>query len=200
MHDAIEKHYYHPRFTVGVVNYGQEFVGSALRSVAEIMSCATRHYYPGTPGDFLLTIASDDTEEMMILSGHGTKKGMCFSESYSKEDIDSSMLLEGGYLPAEVVAEHLKISNTLIFGAFCHSGTDEMINAYACNGNTFIGNREPLTAHLCFFPVFLTKLLYGLLFEKKDLDQSFEEARSIGQRRDRKALVLCRDGRIVSDG
>lgn len=199
MHKSIEKRYYHPRFTVGVINYGQEFIGSALRSVAESMSCATRHYYPGTPGDFLVTIGSNDTEEMMILSGHGTKEGMRFGKKYNK-DINSSMLTENGHLPASVVTQNLKMSKTIILGAFCHSGTDEMIEAFARNGNTYIGNREPLTTHICFFPVFLSKFLYGIIFQKATVEESFEEARSIGQKQDRKALVLCREGKIISKG
>jgi hypothetical protein len=200
MHEAIEKQYYLPRFTVGVINYGQEFIGSALRTVAESVSCATRHYYPGTPKDFLMTIASTDHEEMTLISGHGTMKGMCFCEKYSRSDIDASMLLEGGYMPAAVIAEHLKIRDTIIFGAFCHSGTDEMILAYARNGNLYIGKRAPLLSHTCFMPVFLSKFLFGLVFQKQSPEDSFEHARSIGRNVDRQELVLCRDGKIISKG
>lgn len=200
MHEAIEKQYYWPRFTVGVINYGQEFIGSALRSVAESMSCATRHYYPGTPTDFLLTIASTDYEEMTIISGHGAMKGMCFCENYSRSDIDDSMLLEGGYMPAAVVSAHLKIQNSIIFGAFCHSGTDEMISAYARNGNLYIAKRGTMKSHMCFMPLFLAKFLFGLIFQKQSSEESFEQARSTGRDVDRQEFALCRDGKIISKG
>lgn len=200
MHNSIEKQYYFPRFTVGVVNFAQEFVGSALRSVAESVTCATRHYYPGTPVDFLKTIGSSDHEEMMIISGHGARKGMCFCESYSKPDIDDSMLLPGGYMPASVIKEHLRIQNSIVYGAFCHSGTDEMIDAYARNGNLYIGKREPLNSHTAFMPVFLSKFLFGIIMQEQTPEESFMEARAIGREADRDELVLCRDRKILVGG
>ena len=200
MHEAIERQYYFPRFTVGVINYAQEFVGTALRTVAESMSCATRHYYPGTPKDFLLTIGSSDHEQMTIVSGHGTTKGMCFCESYPRSNIDSSMLLEGGYLPAKVVGENLRIQKSIIFGAFCHSGTDEMIAAFARHGNLYIAKRGPMKSHTCFMPLFLTKFLFGMIFQNQAPEESFEQARSVGRDVDRQEFVLCRDGAIISKG
>lgn len=199
-HQAVEAQYYFPRFTVGVINFGQEFMGSALRTVAESMSCATRHYYPGTPKDFLLTIGSADYEQMTILSGHGATQGMCFSERYGPADIDASMLLPGGYLPGNVIAPHLKIRDSIIYGAFCHSGTDEMIAAYARNGNLYIAKRGPMKSHICFIPLFLAKFLFGMIFQQQSAEESFEAARSVGREVDRGEYVLCREGVIVSKG
>jgi hypothetical protein len=116
-----------------------------------MIGCSVHNIMIGTPGDFLKAIAQEVSPDFLVIIGHGSPAGLYCGEFI--HEVDTSMLVKG-YLPPDVISEHLALPGCNVIGAFCHSGADAMIRTFAGSRvRTYLGFNCAPSTELCLFVV-----------------------------------------------
>lgn len=130
---VVESRFYFPRRPVSVVDIGDAGEALLIRAILENLGAVVTLHLPGTPGDFLLTLADSTSPEHIIICGHGRETGFHFGD-YG-EDIDVSML-RAGQLPPEAIARHIDLPGRIVISTACKTGAPGMAAAFLGGGLT----------------------------------------------------------------
>lgn len=128
MWSPIDSKFYDPRLPVGIVALPGQSESAGMRQYLELLNCVVAVHWIGTPMDFLQVIAQgDQAPRYLIINGHGAEEGIYLGEYISA--IDTSML-QGQYLPARVVREHVHLPGCTVLTLICHGGSEPMARAF----------------------------------------------------------------------
>ena len=123
-----------PQLPVSIVRLlgAQQGSGDLLRLIVETLDCIVLTHAPGTPLDFLKTIAvGEDSARYMIILGHGTANGIWFGHYNIAED--TSMLHEE-YLPVAVMQQHVNLPGCTVINACAESNCKPIADAFLRGG------------------------------------------------------------------
>lgn len=172
---VVEKRFYSPLRPVSIINIGDSGEALLIRAILENLGAVVTLHLPGTPSDFLLTLADSTSPEHVIICGHGDATGFHFGD-YGK-GIDVSML-RAGHLPPEAIARHIDLPGRIVVSTACKTGAPTMAAAFLNGGlAAYIApDGYPRGADV---PLFVHHLFYLLFTRNIGLPAAFERAQEI---------------------
>ena len=179
MWSPVDTEFFGPKTPVAIACVHDHENALVFRRLLEGLSAVTLFHNIGTPEDFLKVISQDETTPpYLVISGHGGDHGIEFGEYM--EGIDVSMLVDGS-LPAEAIADRVRLPGCVIVNITCDGGEDEMAKAFLSGGAAAYVGTDPnpnTTEH----PIFLGHFFHSIIRRKQTSFEAWKKAAEYDKR------------------
>ncbi len=191
MWTPIDTQFHGPKTPVGIVCVHDPANARLIRVLVEGLWAVTHYYDIGCPGDFLSVIAQEETAPpYLVIAGHGGDRGIRFGDY--DESIETSRLVDGD-MPADCIAEDVKLSGAVIVNLTCDGGSMDMARAFLAGGaKSYIGtDPNPLAIE---HPLFIAHFFHSIIRKKMTPFDAWQGAAAYDDQ-SRRYLYFDRDGR-----
>jgi len=179
-------------FITLVVGENCDMSAFALRSTLECFGAKVTVHWIGRPNDFIDVLSGEYLDKQcdyLIFDFHGDEGRFCMTEL--ADDIYETNEPKGKYFDYQQVEKYTKLKNIHIIGNGCTLGHKNLADAFLNSGcKSYIGPNDYIDGNAAL--MFITRLMYEVINNKKSLDKAFQIAKSIDQETEMYQLYLAK--------